>query len=544
MKEREVNLKVVSFCLFLIFLILLARLFQLQVFQGKENRLLADSNRIQRIRLDAPRGLILDRHGEVLSSNEPQYSLKDKIIPREEGLKLQVENKDADLKISFQREYQDGDVFGHVLGFLGEVTEEELSEKKFSLKGYPVASWIGRSGLEKEYEEVLRGQAGSETVEVNTIGQVTRRMGRILPKPGGSLTLAVDKSLQETAAKAMGDRKGAVIAENPLNGEILLLYSSPSFDPNIFLEKDSQGKVAKIVSDEENQPLLNRAISGIYPPGSTFKIITAVAGLEEGKITPETLINDPGEIAVGSYKYTNWYFTQYGRTEGEINLARAITRSTDTFFYQVGERVGVEGLIKWVEKFNLDKVFGIDLPAEIAGFIATPEWKEANRGEKWFLGNTYHLAIGQGDVSLTPLGVNLMTAVVANGGKLCRPRMLRIGAENTPYQAECQDLGIKKEYLEAIKKGMIGACSTGGTAWPFFDFTPRVACKTGTAETGDGKTSHAWFTVFAPACAEATAGKPACQPEIVLTVLVEKGGEGSSIAAPIAKEILKEFFKE
>lgn len=532
--EKQINLKILGGILSFVFLILLGRLFQLQILQGKENRLLADTNRIQKIRLEAPRGMILDRHGEVLATNEPQYLVKDRAIKREEALSIQAENKDADLKIYFQRYYRFGDVFGHVLGYLGEVTKEELLERKFGFKGYFVGSLIGRLGVEREYEEILRGQAGSETVEVNTAGGIVRRIGEILPKPGKSITLALDQKLQEVAAREMGKRKGAIVASNPQNGEILLLYSSPSFDPNLFLKKDDQGEISKIINDEENQPLLNRVISGIYPPGSTFKIVTSVAGLEEGKITPDTLINDPGVIVVNDYKYANWYFTQYGRTEGEINLVRAITRSTDTYFYKVGEWVGVDNLVKWARKFNLDKQFGLDLPAESAGFIATPEWKEKNRGEKWFLGNTYHLAIGQGDVSLTPLGVNLMTAVVANGGKLCRPRMLRIDAENTPYQTECQDLGIEKEYLEVIKKGMIGVCFTGGTGWPFFSFEPRVACKTGTAETGDGKTSHAWFTVFAPAD----------DPQIVLTVLVEKGGEGSSVAAPIAKEILKEFFRE
>jgi len=312
----------------------------------------------------------------------------------------------------------------------------------------------------------------------------------------------------------------------------LILYSSFSFDPNLFIKSDSS-EVLRIINDETKRPLFNRAISGIYPPGSTFKIVTAVAGLEEGKITPQTLIADTGIITVGAYKYTNWYFTQYGKTEGEINLEKAIGRSTDTFFYKLGEMVGAEKLIEWARRFGLDKSFGLDLPGEAAGFIGTPEWKEKVKKESWFLGNTYHLAIGQGDLALTPLGVNLMTAAIANGGKVCVPRILRIGEKNTFYKEECRDLGIKRETLETVKRGMVKACASGGTGWPFFDFKPEVACKTGTAETGDGKTTHAWFTVFAPVE----------NPEIVLTVLVEKGGEGSGVAAPIAKEILKKYFE-
>lgn len=524
------------------FLVLFSRLVQLQILTGKLNRFLAENNRFQRILLEAPRGLILDRHGEILARNEPVFLYDNKEVNRDSALKLQEENQESGLRIKLSRKYPYGEIFSHLIGYLGEVSVEELDEGKLKFKGYSPGSLIGRSGVESEYEEKLAGQEGSELVEVDTTGKTIRRMRRILPISGKILTLAVERKLQEAAAAAMAGRKGAVVASNPRNGEILVLYSSPSFDNNLFMDKENP-QLVKIISDEENLPLLNRVISGLYPPGSTFKIVTSVAGLEEGKITGDTLINDPGVLTVGQFRYANWYFSSYGKTEGEINLVRAITRSTDTFFYKVGEFVGAEKLNFWAEKFGLNKVFGVDLPGEMPGFVGTPEWKKKNRGENWFLGNTYHLAIGQGDLSLTPLGVNLMTAVVANKGKICTPRILRIGAENTPYQAECKEIGIKKEYLELIKQGMIGACSAGGTAWPFFEWNGsqnwtekhgNAACKTGTAETGDGKTTHAWFTVFAPAD----------DPQIVLTVLVEKGGEGSSVAAPIAKEILKEYFAE
>lgn len=537
MMDRQV--KILVSLLLAVFAILFLRLFQLQILEGRTNRFLAENNRIAKINIEAPRGLILDRHGEILADNEPLYFLGEKQLARNEALRLQVENKDADLKIALRRKYPEGETFAHAVGYLGEVTDEELKKGKLDLKGYSPGNWVGRVGGEEKYEELLKGHEGSEMVEVDTQGKVVRRMGRILPKPGEILTLAIDKKLQKVAALSFSkapasQRRGAVIATNPQNGEVLLLYSSPSFNPNLFISKKESGALIKLITDEENRPLFNRAISGLYPPGSTFKIVTATAGLEEKKISPETLINDPGVIYIGNFKYANWYFTSYGRTEGEINVARAITRSTDTFFYKVGEMVGPEKLNYWADKFNLEKIFGIDLLGEIAGFVGTPEWKQKVRKENWFLGNTYHIAIGQGDVSLTPLGVNLMTGVVANGGKICLPRMLRLGEVNTPYQAECRDIGVKKEYLDVIKKGMIGACESGGTAYPFFDFEPQVACKTGTAETGDGKTTHAWFTVFAPVD----------DPQIVLTVLVENGGEGSSVAAPIAKEILKEYFKE
>lgn len=533
------NLKIFAFLVFAGLGVLLGRLFQLQIIEGRNNRILADSNRIIRLKLDSPRGLIKDRQGEILADNFPVYVLTGKdnqkqIISQEEALKRQAAGDDGNLKIEIKRRYPAGEILAHALGYLGEVTAEELKNDKLDLKGYSPGSLIGRAGLEAEYENLLRGRDGSEMVEVDTTGRAVRRLGKILPTPGKVLTLALDKKLQEVAAKAMNGRKGAVIATDPRNGEVLLFYSSPSFDPNLFLaEGEKRQELNKILLDGENLPLLNRVISGLYPPGSTFKIITAMAGLAEGKITPQTLITDTGVLTYGSFKYTNWYYTSHGRTEGDINVIRALARSNDIFFYRLGEMVGVEALNKWAGVFRVNQVSGIDLPAELPGFVATPEWKQKVKGEPWFLGNTYHMAIGQGDLSLTPLGVNLMTAVVANGGRICTPRMLKLGAENTPYQADCQEIGVKKEYLEVIKKGMIGACAPGGTAGQFFNFEPKVACKTGTAETGDGKAPHAWFTVFAPID----------NPEIVLTVLVEHGGEGSSAAAPIAKEILQDFFK-
>jgi penicillin-binding protein 2 len=548
MENRQV--KLLSLIVFLFLLILLGRLFQLQVLFGQENLALADNNRTQRQKIIPPRGLILDRHGEILADSEPVYLLEGEeteIIPRQQALELQAANT-SNLKIVYRRRYPKGEALAHILGYLGQVSLEELKKGKLELKGYASGSLIGQTGIESQYEELLRGREGSELIEVNTRGEVIRRMGQILPTTGKSLTLALDWPLQQKAIEAYKNiaqnKKGAVIAQNPQTGEVLAFYSSPSFDPNIFLKEERREDLISLITDEQNQPLLNRTIAGLYPPGSTFKIVTSIAGLEEGKITPRTKFVDTGIIHYGAFSYSNWYFTSTGRTEGEVDVARALARSTDTFFYKLGEWVGIEKLNYWGEKLEVNKKTGIDLPGELAGFMATPEWKEKNRGERWFLGNTYHMAIGQGDLAMTPIGVNRLTEAVANGGELCRPRMLKIGAENTPYGADCREIGIKKEYIKTVKEGMIQACSSGGTAGSFAALTFKTACKTGTAETGDGKTTHAWFTAFAPACAEATAGKPSCQPEIAVTVLVDRGGEGSSIAAPIVKEILKEYFKE
>jgi len=529
--------------------LLILRLFQLQIIEGEKYRQKALENRVRKIKISGPRGIIFDRHGEILAKNLAVFKIKEgesqRIISRDEALELQAKGKDENLYVDFSRSYPQGEVFAHVVGYLGEIGEAEIKMKNEKIK-YNIGDLIGRMGIEEFYEEQLKGKSGGELVEVDTQGKILRKIGKVEPEPGKNLTLAINADLQRIAAQKMFGKKGAVVASNPNNGEILVLYSSPSFDPNVFGKVGAGELVNRLINDEVNRPLFNRAISGIYPPGSVFKIVTAAAGLEEKKITKNTLINDPGVIFVGPYKYANWYFTGYGKTEGEINVVRAIKRSTDTFFYKLGEMVGIEKMVFWAKKFGLDKTFGIDLPGEVGGFVPTPEWKLKTKGEPWFLGNTYHLSIGQGDLALTPLGVNMMTAAIANNGKICQPRMLKVEAGK--IVETCEEIGIKKEILEIITEGMEEACSSGGTAWPFFEWNGsddwvgkhgKIACKTGTAEyvDTDGKTkTHAWFTVFTQ--------PTEVLPQIALTVLVEGGGEGSSVAAPIAKEILKEYFKD
>jgi penicillin-binding protein 2 len=249
--------------------------------------------------------------------------------------------------------------------------------------------------------------------------------------------------------------------------------------------------------------------------------------LEEESISGDYKYVDTGSIKVGDFEYTNWYLTQHGRVEGEIDLVRALARSTDTFFYKAGELVGIDALVFWSDRFGLGKKSGIDLPGEVGGLLPDPSWKAAVKGERWFLGNTYHMAIGQGDLTATPLQVNMWTSVFANGGKLCRPFVV-----SSQREQECVDLNLSQESLELVRAGMIAACSAGGTGYPFFDFEPRVACKTGTAETFEDEETHAWFSAYAPLES----------PEIVVTVLVERGGEGSKVAAPVAREVFDWWF--
>jgi len=523
--------------------ILVGQAAKLQLIYGNWYREIAEGNRIKKVVIPAPRGIIYDRKGRALVRNIPIYkkfqipNSKFQILSREEALKIKAKGGEEaeDLVEEVGREYVYGKVLAHVLGYLTEANDEEVKSGRYQL-----GDLVGRGGVEEEYDFWLRGQDGGEVFEVNALGEKIREIGIQQPVPGKDLYLNIDAELSKVAFEALEGKKGAVIASEAKTGAILALVSSPSFDPE---------KITPEVLADKNRPLFNRAVAGLYPPGSTFKIVTATAGLEEGKIDKNTTYVDTGEIRVGNYVYKNWYFTQYGKIEGEINVVGALRRSTDTFFYKVGEWVGPTRLAECARAFGFGKPTGVDLPAEAAGRVPDPS------SSQWFLGNTYHFAIGQGDLLVTPIQVNVMTSIIANEGKICKPMIIqnaKFKMQNLPAGRqgenlklkveECKDLRLGSETLRVVKEGMKGACAPGGTAFPLFNFSPGglprqggVACKTGTAEFGDpaGRT-HAWLTAFAPVD----------EPQIVVTVLVEAGGEGSRVAAPIVKKVLEEWFRE
>lgn len=450
------------------------RLVYLQIWEVKYYRLLADENRIKQEILPAERGKILDRFGEVLTLSEANV---------------------------------------HVLGYIGEADEEEADK-------YYLGAIIGKMGLEKQYDEGLRGRDGLSILEQDAEGKILRELKRIEPIQGEALATTLDAGLQTKAYKLMNQRKGAVVVSNPNTGEILALVSSPSFDPK---------NLEKFLNDE-NLPLFNRALGGEYPPGSTFKVVTAVGALEEGVINGQTQIEDTGEIIIGPYRYANWYFTQYGRKEGWINIIKGLARSNDVFFYRLGEKLGIERLADWAKYFGLGTETGIDLAGEAKGVIPDPVWKKEVMKEDWYTGDTFITAIGQGHLLMTPLQVNQMMSIIASRGLWCKPFLVGV--------ANCRKLDISQKTIEIVIEGLKQVCKTGGTAWPFFDFPVSVAGKTGTAEFGqqDDKTkikTHAWFSGFAPAD----------KPEIVVTVLLEAAGEGSGQAAPVAKELFNYWFE-
>jgi penicillin-binding protein 2 len=504
------------------FLVILGRLLDLQVIRGAYYTSLAEENRVRRIPILAPRGSILDRNGEVISFSEKRETNDDDIKTKK------------DILIRWDRRYQ-GAAFGHITEYLGYTKEDEVGKVRGDCaeKGTrKPSSFVGRTGLEEMYDCTLSGIDGEELIEVDAMGEFIRSLGRKEPIKGEDLKTTIDFGLQQKIHTEMNGVKGAVVALGP-NGEVLALYSSPSFDPAIFVTKERAREVKEVLTNT-NLPLFNRAIGGLYHPGSIYKPLVALAALTEGVISSDYTYEDTGNIAIntnyGDYLYNNWYFTQYGGKEGAIDVRRALARSTDTFFYEIGDLLGVENIVRWSETFGLDTKTGIDLPGEVSGLVPSPEWKLKTKGERWFLGNTYHLAIGQGDLAVTPLSISTAIAAIASDGKLCKPHIVG-------ETSECKPIDVSQKNINIIKEGMEKACETGGTAYPFFDFEPKVACKTGTAETEGGKDgdTHAWFTVFAPLDTA---------PDIILTVLVERGGEGSKVASPIAKKILEYWYYE
>lgn len=538
------------------------RLFSLQLASGEYYRGLSNSNRIKTVVIHAPRGTIFDRDGRPLVYNTPGYreiaQEKTKLISQDEAISL-IAKGDKKLEIDSLRSYPYKDSMAHVLGYIGQVSSAQLKSPQYF--GYSSGDIVGQMGIEEEYENLLKGTDGKELDETDNMGKVVRKLGATDPVPGQNINLTLSAPLQEEVYKAMsGVKKGAAIVTTP-TGEVLALVSKPTFDPNLFTQGEgykvasssSYQSVSDVLSDSNSQPFLNRVISGVYPPGSTFKIVVATAGLSDNVIDTNWSIEDTGIINVGAFSFANWFYTDYGGKDGTVNVVKGIKRSNDIFFYKLAEKIGVDKLSATAQKFGLGKVLGIDLAGEEAGLVPTQEWKLKNVGEPWYLGDTYHYGIGQGYLLTTPLQVNTWTQAVANGGTIYKPHLLK----NLGDQKIATNL-FGPNTTDPVREGMIEACQTGGVAWPLFNFTVKnaklpidgknflsvasasadtravtVACKTGTAQHGSESTlPHAWITLFAPAY----------NPQIVLTVLAEDSGEGSNVAGPIAKDILTDWF--
>lgn len=450
------------------------------------------------------------------------------------------------------RDYQYSTTFAHLMGYIGKITSEELDQKKNTSKKYLLNDYIGKQGLELSYEETLKGINGQQQVEVDSSGRVKKIVKQDEPKPGNDVVLSINKDFQiqlekslTAGSEAAKSKKAAAVALDPQNGEILAYVSLPNYDNNLFAKGISETDYRKIANDLD-KPLLDRVINGIYPPASTIKPVVASAALTEGLINENTTVEDKGTILVPNkynpdivYKFVSWNLEGLG----PVNVYNAIARSSDIYFYYVGggfedfPGLGEKKLEQYYKKFGLGQLSGIDLPNEATGLIPTPEWKEKNKNEVWYLGDTYHMATGQGDVLSTPLQVANWTATIANGGTFYKPRLVKkiiYNEQNMLSEIEpkiIRENFIPENHINTVRQAMRETVLSG-SAQSLQSLKKTSAGKTGTAEHGGSDKNHAWFTVFAPYD----------NPEIVLTIIIEEGGGGESTAVPIAKEVLEWYF--
>ncbi len=573
------------------FLLLLSRLYQLQIVQGSKYLKEAEGNRLREKVIRAPRGIIYDQKNRALVENVPNFEvlatpgdlpkekekrqeiykkisliigtpeteieeiteskgldsfqsiLVNESITREEALILESKIKEFpgfEIGVSPVREYKDSTTISHILGYAGRISEEEYSSKKDI---YDINDFIGKSGLERSYEEYLKGKNGKERVEVDAYGKVVKVLGANEEETGNNLILSLDldlqKKLTEYLANGIGKakaEKGSAVAINPQNGEILAMVSIPTFDNNLFSKGISPEDYNNLIGDPAN-PLFFRAIGGIYPSGSTIKPFVASAGLEEGIITKNTTVTDSGPINIGEWSFPDW------AVHGTVNVIRAIAISCNIFFYHVGGGygnivgLGVEKLAEYLSKFGFGKPTEVDLPEEAQGQIPDPAWKEETKGEPWYLGDTYHMAIGQGDVLVTPLQMANATASIANGGTLFKPHLVRkITDLGDNLIKEIGSEVLNKDFINSgnisiVREGMREAV-VSGSARMLSSLPVAAAGKTGTAEFGTGKEKHAWFSAFAPFD----------NPQVAMSIIIEGGGEGSTYAVPVANDFLKYYF--
>jgi len=587
-------------------IIIASRVFYLQVIKGDYYFNLAENNRIRIKPISSERGLIYDKYGKQIVENIPSFSLS--IIPydlprnNEERADLiakissisnvsveEIENlikkysdysyesliikENLDYESALRLYVQSSELNGiiiekgtkrlysstnaevnenskpsslsHIIGYLGKIDINELSDKK-SL-GYYSSDYLGKAGIEKQYESNLRGIFGRKRVEVNALGREQNILAEEPPIPGKNIYLSIDLEAQDYLENLLLDameknsfKRAAGIALNPNNGEILAIVSLPSFDNNDFSGGISETKYSAYINNENN-PLFNRAIAGTYPSGSTIKPLITAAALQEKIITKNTSVLSTGGIEVDKWFFRDWKAGGHGYT----NATKAIAWSVNTFFYYIGGGyknfvgLGVDKIINYLKQFGLAEKTGIDLPGESAGFLPSKTWKEETKNEMWYIGDTYNLSIGQGDLLVTPLQVAVWTATIANGGKVIQPRLAIKIEDPLNRTEEILPTIIKNENfistanINISRQGM-RECVIYGSCGMLGSLNFSSAAKTGTAQWSQSKANHAWFTSFAPFD----------KPQIVVTILVEEGDEGSTTAQPIALDFLRWWGKK
>ncbi len=564
------SLFLMLFVTVLLFFGLGTRLVYLQLIEGPRNRQLAENNRIRLIPKQPMRGNIFDRKGRVLASSRLSYavyvwplarkqaewpaSLKrlSKIlnIPESEILKrleragysspelLRIarditpaqitalaeysnELEGVEVDIEAVRNYPNGELAAHVLGYTGELGDEELKKRK--AEGYRMGDIVGQMGVEAAFEKQLRGEWGGQQVEVDGAGLVLRVLGQKQAKPGKDVYLTLDLELQKAAEAALGDRQGAIVALNPNDGAVLAMVSRPSFDPNIFSTRITS-KTWKQLQGKDH-PFVNRALRG-FPPASTFKIITATAGMESGKYSPNTVLQTFAALQVGGTAFGEWNRAGFG----PLGFVGALAISSNTFFGQIGRGVGGPKLIEWTRKYGFGQKTGIELESEDAkGLVADDAWKRKNLKLAWTVGDTVNMSIGQGFLQVTPLQMAMMFAVPANGGYRVKPHLLKDDEESKQWR---QSLHIKPETIKVIRAGLRQVVAGGTGKALNVPHLPPNAGKSGTAEAPPGPV-HVWFGAYAPAD----------KPEIVVVAFGEHaGGGGGAVAAPMVRQVMETYF--
>ena len=577
-----------------IFGLLLLRLFTLQVLQGERYRELSEENRIRVEVLTAPRGEIRDRKGRLLADNIPSFTvtidpydntftespdLLDSTVVKLSGIlemdpviaieKVKRERRESFLPVRLKRNvdlnrvayvsehraelpgveveseplrrYPFGAAASHLLGYVGEISDKELQDPKYSTS-YIRGDLIGRMGIERQYERYLRGVDGKRFVEVNALGRKAELLGDkrpILPKRGADLALTIDWDLQRAAEEAFAPgARGAVVAIDPRSGAVLALASKPNYDPNEFSTGITQARWDEL-SQGGNYPLFNRAIQAAYPPGSTLKPFTALAGLTLRAIAAGTTFRDPcyGYYQFGRRRFGCWDKDGHGWTA----LRQAVSHSCDVYFYQLGLRIGLDRLSEFMKRLRLSQKTGIDLPQERRGLFPDPAWYDKRYGAgRWSKGLVLNLAIGQGESGLTPVKLAQLAAAVGNGGVLWTPHVLAgVSRDGSPVprgvppaDSMRYSLGLSPRDLDLIRETMVAVVyDQGGTGGSAKVEGVTVAGKTGTAQNPHGN-DHSLFICFAPARA----------PEIAVAVLVENAGHGSTVAAPLAQKVLQAYF--
>jgi len=433
----------------------------------------------------------------------------------------------------------------HVLGYKGKIGPEEY--QNLAQEGYLFNDFIGKTGVESSFEKSLRGRYGKEQIEVDSSGRAIKIIGQEDLQKGDNLYLSIDVSMQvklenllSLALKKIGKTKASAVVMNPQNGQILSLISLPAYDNNLFGTKKNDDLMQKLFSDN-TQPMFNRAISGEYPSGSIIKPIIALAALEEKIITENTIFNSSGGLRIEQWYFPDWKSGGHGYT----NVKKAIAESVNTFFYIIGGGygdfvgLGVQKIGDYLKKFGVGQKTGLNLPNESNGFVPDKEWKEKVKNERWYVGDTYHLSIGQGDLLVTPIQMAMITAALANGGKIMKPQIIdhyydQKNKKEIKVEPEIISENIVSEYnMKTVRSGMRQTV-VSGSAKLLNNLSVPSAAKTGTAQLGGEKNTHAWFIAFAPYE----------NPEIAITILCEESGEGSAISAPIANNFLNWYFKE